>query len=340
MAGVGKWCQKFRCVATVMNKIVEILFGSNLYGTITENSDLDFKAIYLPTSREIVLSEYKKSIYTVRPKQAFERNTKDDVDLEILSLDRFLHLLLEGQTMALDMLFALPTNWTYVGRHIGYFNVIYNNRHKLLNKNINAFVGYAKQQAAKYGLKGFRIAALRQTLEWLKELPEEYILEECYPWNFISGANNEHITKLDHRGPNRVVLPHLHVCGKSYPYHATVKYVKAQIQRKFDEYGSRALMAEKNEGVDWKALSHAVRVNSEAAELLTTGNITFPRPDAPHLLDIKLGKLNYKDIANEIEEGLVQLETLKNTSVLRDTPDFEWAENFIYEVYKDIVKNG
>lgn len=38
-----------------MNKILEMKFGSHLYGTNTPNSDLDYKAIYLPTAREIIL---------------------------------------------------------------------------------------------------------------------------------------------------------------------------------------------------------------------------------------------------------------------------------------------
>lgn len=89
-----------------MNKIIEIKFGSHLYGTNTENSDTDYKGIYLPTAKEICLNSYKKTICTIRPKQVGERNTKDDTDVEFFSLDQFMKLLCEGQTIALDMLFS------------------------------------------------------------------------------------------------------------------------------------------------------------------------------------------------------------------------------------------
>lgn len=90
-----------------MNKILEMKFGSHLYGTDTPESDLDFKAIYLPSAREIVLGNYKRTDNHSRKKKLCERNTKDDVYVEILSLDQFLKLLTEGQTMALDILFGM-----------------------------------------------------------------------------------------------------------------------------------------------------------------------------------------------------------------------------------------
>ena len=98
----------------------------------------------MPTAREIVLNSYPKSVNTSRPKQAFERNTKDDVDIEIFSLDRYLDLLTQGQTGALDMLFAPDNMYAYLDLNDGHImSHIYANRMKLLNKNVNAFVGYA-----------------------------------------------------------------------------------------------------------------------------------------------------------------------------------------------------
>src|ERR1700722_5000860 len=151
-----------------MNKILEMKFGSHLYGTNTPNSDLDYKAIYLPTAKEIVLGSYKKTIAKSRPKADCERNTKDDVDMEILSLDRYLELLMQGQTMALDILFAPPYMYTHMSfEHARPWQLIFDNRERLLTRNVNAFVGYTKQQAAKYGIKGSRMDILKRTKEVL-----------------------------------------------------------------------------------------------------------------------------------------------------------------------------
>jgi hypothetical protein len=324
-----------------MNKILEIKFGSHLYGTDTPSSDLDFKGIYLPTAKEICLGTYKKTISTTRPKQTGERNTKDDVDIEIFSLDRYLSLLIDGQTVALDMLFAPLSMYTYMDSKYGHLlSTIYNYRFELLNKNVNAFVGYARQQAAKYGQKGFRVHALRIVLEFLSQkFPVSKVGDFEADWKVIC-SQNEHVKIVQCKGPNGTMAPHLDVCDKKIPFHATVKYALAHVQRRFDEYGKRALMAEKNEGIDWKALSHAVRVNGEAKELLETGQITFPRPEKELLLKIKKGELPYSHVANIIEEGLENLKESQSKSVLAEKPNVEWAEEFIYGIYSKIVKES
>lgn len=324
-----------------MNKLFDLKFGSHLYGTDTPNSDLDFKGIYLPTAREIVLGNYKKTISTTRPKSTFERNTKDDVDIEIFSLDRFLDLLMQGQTVALDVLFAPQHMYTSISdMGISVMTDIRMNRLELLSKNVNAFVGYAKQQAAKYGQKGFRIHGIRSTLDWLKTKNYNDTLASLFVQSFINELKNEHVFTVDCKAPNGKTEPHLEVCDRKYPFHARVGYIVGQLQKRFDEYGKRALLAETNEGVDWKALSHAVRVNSQAKELLETGNITFPRPDRQLLLDIKTGKMDYKDVANIIEVGLEQLHVAKDASQLKEEPNREWSENFVYDIYSEIVKNA
>lgn len=333
-----------------MNKLFELKFGSHLYATNTENSDLDLKSIYIPEAKEIVLNTYKKTISTQRPKALNERNIKDDVDIEIFSLDRYLKLLSEGQTVALDMLFA-PDNmftWKKIGDPI--FQHIRDNKEKLICKDLAAFIGYAKQQAAKYGLKGFRVAALRDTLEFLEKLPTHSKLKEAGSFmHFVYyigglgeplGLKNEYISLEYKTSPNNISEEYLKVCDKYYCTKATVKTIKEQIQKRFDQYGARALKAELNEGVDWKALSHAVRVNSQGIELLNTGHITFPRPDRELLIKIKTGQMEYNEVADIIVEGLEILKGYQANSSLREKPDLDWMNDFVYDVYSKVVKNA
>lgn len=333
-----------------MNKIFELKFGSNLYGTNTPSSDTDLKAIYLPEARDIVLGRYKKTISTTRPKQTGERNNKDDIDIEIFSLDRYLKLLSEGQTVSLDILFANQPDFTYFNPDYFYiFQEIYNNKDKLICKDIAAFFGYAKQQAAKYGLKGFRVAAFREALEFVSQYDDHMKLSHInirFPMaRFVykdpehsEELNNEYIKIVRKVNPKGLSEEFLEVAGKFYAMNCTVKLVKSQLQEKFDEYGKRALLAEKNEGIDWKALSHAVRVNSQGVELLNTGRITFPRPDRELLLQIKTGQLQYKQVEEIILEGFDNLERAKEQSTLRAKPDQEWIDGFVEHIYTDIVK--
>lgn len=335
-----------------MNKIIEIKFGSHLYGTNTPTSDLDFKAIYLPTARDIILGKVKTTISKSRPKAECERNNKDDVDMEIFSLDRFLELLCEGQTVALDILFApgdMYMQCTDEGLNI--IAHIYNNREKLLTRNVNAFVGYARQQAAKYGIKGSRMDALKRTMETLDRMSHPHDKLSSYEdmiHNLIS--ETKELVSLEKtalveicmlKGPTGIVdQPHLHINGRFIPFHATVKWAKEVVGKMLEGYGNRARKAHLEGGIDWKALSHAVRVNGEAMELLKTNYITFPRPDAATLTQIKTGQIAYEQVAEMIEQGLADLYAAHEQSKLRDEPDYEFVNDLIYDIYSDIVKKA
>lgn len=324
-----------------MNKILEIKFGSHLYGTNTENSDTDYKGIYLPTAKEICLNSYQKTICSTRSKQIGERNTKDDVDIEFFSLDRFLQLLCQGQTVALDMLFSPDFKSSN-----NFLEHIYINKDKFLNKNINAFVGYTKQQAAKYGVKGFRVHALNIILSFLESLMEcndfqvnkrfaDYpYLEDC-----IKSWGNPHIKFVTNANDNCHAQKFLEVCDKKMALTMKIKDAYDFCKKRYDAYGHRAQMAKRNEGIDWKAVSHAVRIASQAKELLLTGFITFPRPDRELLVKIKTGQMPYEQVQQLIEQGLEDITIASEKSNLREKPDIDWCDNFIYNIYSERVKN-
>ncbi len=89
-----------------MDLIVEMRFGAHLYGTDTATSDLDLKGVYLPSARDILLQRAAAATPSGDRKAAGARNAPGDVDRELYSLQRYLELLAEGHTVALDMLFA------------------------------------------------------------------------------------------------------------------------------------------------------------------------------------------------------------------------------------------
>ena len=51
---------------TNMNLIVKMKFGSHLYGTSTLLSDTDYKAVYIPEARDIILQRIQGTIHTGR----------------------------------------------------------------------------------------------------------------------------------------------------------------------------------------------------------------------------------------------------------------------------------
>jgi predicted nucleotidyltransferase len=155
-----------------MQAIVQIKFGSHLYGTATTASDLDIKGIYIPTAKDIVLQRVQHVISFKRAKSHGEKNTPEDVDREIYSPKKFLDLLAEGQSVALDMLFA-PSNAMLSSPHKEWHEICAL-APKLFTKRAASFVRYCKQQANKYGIKGSRVASARIALESLINAEEQH----------------------------------------------------------------------------------------------------------------------------------------------------------------------
>jgi hypothetical protein len=57
-------------------------------------------------------------------------------------------------------------------------------------------------------------------------------------------------------------------------------------------------------------------------------------------LDIKLGKLPYQEVATEIEGLLDEVVAAEETSNLPAEPDRYFIDGFIYNAYKEVIKNA
>lgn len=327
-----------------MKTIVRIKFGSHLYGTATPASDLDYKSVFIPDARDILLQRVKGSISNQRPKAEGEKNYAGEVDEEAYSLQRYLSLAADGQTVALDILFA--PRWSMAEEPAPEWNEIEANRHRLLTRKSAAFVGYCRQQANKYGIKGSRVAAARLALELLSARLESRgttaKLGEIEADIVALTAAHEHMALLDIEGATDVngvrrSVRHWEVCNRKMPLTQTIKSAHEIMRRIVDEYGHRARQAERQEGVDWKALSHAVRVARQAIELLQTGAVAFPRPEASHLLAIKLGERPYQEVAAEIDDLLPAVEAAAAASKLPEMADLEWIDEFVAATHRRAI---
>lgn len=325
-----------------MRTLVSIRFGSHLYGTATPASDIDLKAVHVPPARDILLGTAKSSISTRRAKAEGEKNFAGEADEESYSVQKYLALLAEGQTVALDVLFA-PEASMLQPAALEWHEIVAN-RHRLVTRKSAAFVGYCRQQANKYGIKGSRVAAARQALGVLEagldRLGSTTKLREIAAEVEALARATEHVEIVPIRQIGGDDLNHLEVCGRKLSYNATIKSGRDVVARLVDEYGHRALQAERQQGVDWKALSHAVRVGTQALELLQTGKVTFPLPNAAAILAIKLGERPYQAVAEEIERLLEEVEREATRSSLRDEPDRAWINSFVADVHAREIRSA
>lgn len=324
-----------------MKKLVEMQFGSQLYGTATPTSDVDLKSVFVPLGRDILLQRAPQNIQLKRHKAHGEKNLPGEVDEESFALHRYLQLLSQGQTVALDMLFAPPS--AFVCEASDTWEVIMANRSKLVCKKSASFVGYCRTQANKYGIRGSRIDDLNKVIEFLSGFPVldrngvrfgdiQDLLREV-----IKDLKHTSIVNLPH--PNRPDVPNLHLecCGRKAPFTLSFTEARKIFQRALDGYGDRALQAQRNENIDWKAISHALRVGYEALELFGTGAITFPLPYAADILRVKQGLRPYQEVAEELESLLDEIDRAAERSSLPDSVDHGFIDNLVTDTYRKAV---
>ena len=200
-------------------------------------------------------------------------------------------MLLEGQTVALSMMFT-PDRW--IIESSPEWDAIRAQKDRWLHRKVSAFAGYCRQQANKYGIRGSRVAASRAAMTGAEAMIDTHglraKLRDHWPEvEELAGRGLEHVAIVEGTHADDQPVRFLEVCNRKVQEHATFKEAYAISKRVFDEYGHRALLAETNQGVDWKACMHAVRVSREAEELLMHHTITYPRPEADLLLAMRTG---------------------------------------------------
>lgn len=283
--------------------IVSSKFGSHLYGTDTPNSDKDYRGVFLPTKAEVLLGQIPKSIHL-------------EGDTEYYSLHYFIKLACDGQTVAFDM---LHSNMLMQDSDI--WTAIKANKHKFYSKNIKAFIGYARTQAAKYSLKGERLITAKKVIDVLNSADMNDKLSVV--WDKIAG---DHIYPRED-APNGI--NQVQVCGKVLQETMNVHYAKSILESFVNEFGQRAKKAEISSGKDWKAISHAVRVLLEVEELLMHKTITFPLLEHDLVRNIKLGKVDLDYVITLIDQKEIKVNQLLSQSTFPEQADRAFWERFL-----------
>lgn len=318
-----------------MREIFRTEFGSHLYGLATPSSDRDYKAVHLPSRRDLLLQRAKPEIQTKTRPSSSTKNTAEDVDIESFALHRFIDLVTKGQLIALDTLFATPTVSVLHRAHV--WTEVWENRALFLNRDAKMMLGYCRAQSQKHSLKGERILAARRAVEVFRDL-----LDRHTPIMRLGDLEGEfqhligtpHVTTEDVTLKDGTVIRHLVVCGRAAPYTASLRNAADIFERIDHDYGERARKAARQDAIDWKAMSHAVRVGRESIEFLRTGFITFPLLERDHILKIKQGEVPIEAVAEEIDEMLGEVETAALRSELPEKVDHDRVDDFLVSIYE------
>lgn len=308
----------------IMKTIYETIFGSQIYGTSTPQSDTDYKGIYVADIKDIVLGKTQHSIVTSTGSD-FTRNTKDDVDREMKELRRFIDDALIGQTYAIDMLYSPRELWITTSPEWEY---IVQHRYRFLSRNISSFIGYCNTQASKYGLKGTRLGAVMEVVDMMKMWDPDSKLRDN-----PRVKTNDYVKYIIHKHKPTTGIPDeemLEILGKMYSGNIMAKNLIQSLQIFIDRYGERAIQAMNNQGIDWKAVSHAYRCCYELQEIAKYGEVRFPLEQAPYLVQIKTGQISYPEVIQEelprlMEESIAMIKA----SSLPDKADRSFWDDFI-----------
>ncbi len=327
-----------------MRQIVRMVYGSHLFGTNTESSDRDFKAVCLPSGDDILLQKVRRSRNNATSE---EKNQPEQEDIEFMSLQHYLKKLCEGQTMAVDMAFApessyvkgsLGPEWYAVRNHLGSF----------IHSNVNIFTEFALHQMRRYDVKAERLSAVEAAHGFFSSM------RALYGASTKVGTVRMDLMALTIEHPRGIMgfvqvpnparkdssIEHFECYGRKVPMGASVLEA-ANIYRKASEfYGKRSRLAQQMGGQDWKAMYHAVRIVREAEELLLEGKITFPRPEADTLLTIRRGKVPHAEVMGMIESGLERVNDAKLVTSLPEEPDYDLAESLVASFYRSQVLLG
>lgn len=312
-----------------MTEIFRCLAGSRLYGTNNADSDHDYKAVHLPTKRQILMGK-RDQVSNVSTGSALTNNGADDVDVESFELQRFLKLASDMQTIPVEMLFV-PLS----GRTAGpIWARILDNRDKILNRNQKAFVGYCKGQAVRYSMRGKRLATYEAVCDALSSAYSDFRVEQLRP--ILSRIDG--VKFIPKEQPGGKIIDYLDVFGRQCPETLYAGKALAIYQKPVKEAGNRARSAKEAGGMDNKALYHAVRIANEGISLYTTGKIEFPCQDLPLLMHIRAGEVEIDEILDIFDEKVAILEGIGENTPLAAAPDRVWIDDFVAEVYEEIVR--
>jgi hypothetical protein len=309
------------------------LFGSTLYGTATSGkSDVDARGIFLPSPQALALGSAPRSLH-YSTGDGSTRNSAADVDIDLWSVQHWLlKLLPSGDTGAVDVLFS-PSHAACTIYRDARLDAIFAGPLRLLDtEKGRAYADYSLGQAKKYGIKGSRIGALKTVRQWLQThcpapAPQERLrdrlaalAEACADKRFCS------VEPL--QGEQALQL-----CGKLYVGGIRLTEFVQRVDADMRRYGARAEEAGRNQGLDFKALSHALRALDQMEELLQTGRITFPLKTREELAAVRQGQYPWPELESKIVSRLEEIDAMRTNAPFTGVFDRAFAEANILACY-------
>lgn len=338
-----------------------ITHGSHLYGTATETSDHDYKCIYLPKKTDLLLCLPPKVLrFRFGPDgQRWSEQVSmppGSWEAEHTPIQKFVTDYLRGQAYAVELVYAVNQAAYDLHWPTGVFNQSQWTRFERFcriiardfqHKSLAGMTGFAVKQIFDYVHRGERLNKGKKILELIDALEDRSArTEPTRKLRLNSVFENQQV--MDYLATQAqletgttinkdVQIRTLRLNGREYQEHSTVANFRESVQSMVSEYGERSTNASLI-AVDWKAMSHAVRVYEQVIELLATGNIQFPRPNADLLVSIKRGQVPIEEVRDMLRHldgkatSALASSALPNSDDIKDRLIQKFLE-FLEELY-------
>ena len=330
----------------------KVVYGSKLYGTSTPTSDTDEKVVFLPSLEDMLLGK-KLQIYKERFDAEGNRigdgftMPDNGVETEYFPLQTFVRDFVNGQTYALEIAFAFANGPApgYGSDKLHAYLLVRDLVRKFSNAEVYSMVGFAMKQTFDYVRRGERLNAAKAVLEVVDKYLADQVpgterrldtLVNDVPLldRIAQDTGLETEMMLNGRKPQNS----LKLNGRNYLESTTLEHFRDQVVKIVKQFGDRSNAAAETD-VDYKSLSHAVRVYQQSLELLETGNITFPRPNAEFLLSVKQGKEDLEQVKrllialdDEVQEKIASSTMRKKTPELQAEAE-AWLKEELLALY-------
>jgi len=339
--------------------ISKFITGSWLYGCATIESDIDTRGVFLP-SKEYFYG-FMKRVHHLKSKKE---------DTEYHELRFFLKLILENNPNIIEYIF-IPNHQNIISSPE--WQQIINNKKYIVSKKCKfTFSGYAFSQInrikrhrgwllnppqKKPERKDFNLKENRSTVpkeqigafnvllaQYLEEIREfhklkQQILEMEETKNFR--ALTQQIKNPDFNAIKNIIPisdNFLEALQNEKRYMHAKSQWDAYMRWKKNRNKKRAEM-ERKFGFDCKHGSHVIRLMNEGEELLKTGKLIFPRPEAKFLLAIKNGALTYDQLIEQVNDFDDKFDKLHEKSKLPHMPNHKKIDELCIKIIENYLNS-
>jgi predicted nucleotidyltransferase len=116
-------------------------------------------------------------------------------------------------------------------------------------------------------------------------------------------------------------------------------YMESQRQKLLGERGQKRVNRpelEEKFGFDTKYMMHVLRLGFQGVELLSTGKLSFPMPEADRAFTyaVRLGEVPLQEALTKAGELERELKDLLDSSFIQDEPDYAFVQEWMIETYQ------